>query len=149
VARVSDTKQAEESEREKWERCAQALGLMIAWISRDATMASVGVTPAFESHVHPVVRDRILALAAENAELRARCKTAESVNWRASALRYQRENAELRVKLAAAEKVVRAARVLSIAHKNSDQFSLGEPEDLFHEVLSAYDAAATRKEPQP
>jgi hypothetical protein len=57
------------------------------------------------------------------------------------------ENAEMRAKLAAAEKVVRAARVFSIAHDNSDQFSL-EPEDLLHEALDAYDAA-TRKEPQP
>jgi hypothetical protein len=147
---VSDTKQAETSEREKWERCAQALGLMIAWISRDATMASVGVTPAFESHVHPVVRDRILALAAENAELRDAAPDCSHDTHQPYCRHYKglkAENAELRDKLAAAEKVVRAARVFSIAHDNSDQFSL-EPEDLLHEALDAYDAA-TRKEPQP
>jgi chemotaxis receptor (MCP) glutamine deamidase CheD len=69
---VSDTKQAEASEREKWK----------------ALCALPQFGPTFENsdgswkwwhELLPEVRDRILALAAENAELRAKLAAAERV----------------------------------------------------------------------
>jgi alpha-D-ribose 1-methylphosphonate 5-triphosphate diphosphatase PhnM len=120
---VSDTKQAEASEREKWKALCALPQFGPRFENSDGSWE-------WRHELLPEVRDRILALAAENAELRAKLAAAEKA---------EAELARARMALVAehdemVEKVRRSEREVAAIQEL---------------LVTANEALRARKEPQP
>jgi hypothetical protein len=122
---VSDTKQAEASEREKWKALCALPQFGPRFENSDGSWE-------WRHELLPEVRDRILALATENAELRDKLATVE------------RE-----IRDACAQMLRERSKALREIGANADADEAWRCAGIIEWKSAPFNEAATRKEPQP